>query len=293
MLLSVALPTAELSRVAESPERDGCLLAMRHLAMSFRSHDRAGRDFSPLPFLRSARTVPQMAERFYLNLPLTPGPVELTGPEAHHLAQVCRLRPGDPVCLFNGDGHEYPGQVQTVQRRAVLIDIESVRSPQRELPFLLEVAAPLPKGDRAQFLIEKLTELGVATFIPLKCERSVVHPREGKLEKLERYVIEASKQCGRNVLMRIEPLTPFIELLERRKEGDIAWLAHPAGAPLSLPTFNKPSAVRVAVGPEGGWTEGEAELARENGWAMISLGKRILRIETAATALAVIVGAGL
>ena len=74
-----------------------------------------------------------------------------------------------------------------------------------ELSDRLEVAAPLPKGDRAQFLVEKLTELGVTSFVPLKTARSVVEPREAKREKLQRYVIEASKQCGRNVLMRIEP----------------------------------------------------------------------------------------
>ena len=65
------------------------------------------------------------------------------------------------------------------------------------------MAAPLPKGDRAQFLIEKLTELGVAAFTPLQTARSVVHPRETKLDKLQRYVIEASKQCGRNMLMGV------------------------------------------------------------------------------------------
>lgn len=234
-----------------------------------------------------------MAERFYLNLPLTPGPFELTGPEAHHLAQVCRLRPGDPVCLFNGDGHEYPGIIQAVQRRAVLIDIREVRTPDRELGFPLEVAAPLPRGDRAQFLIEKLTELGVTTFLPLLCQRTVIHPREGKLEKLERYVIEASKQCGRNTLLKVEPPLPFAAMLERRQEGDITWLAHPAGMPLTLGNFPLPRGpYRLAVGPEGGFTEEEADQARAAGWTVVSLGKRILRIETAAIFLASLVGAG-
>lgn len=230
-----------------------------------------------------------MSERFYLNLPLSPGPVELTGAEAHHLAQVCRLRVGDSVCLFNGDGHEYPGRVQTVHKKAVLIEITEVQTPPRELPFTLEVAAPLPKGDRAQFLIEKLTELGVTRFVPLECERSVVHPGEGKLEKLERYVIEASKQCRRNVLMTIEPLTGWAGYLRRRTEQDIALFAHPGGEDwrwqdLQLQMVN--GACRVAVGPEGGFTDTEAELAKALGWRMVSLGPRILRIETAALHLA-------
>src|SRR5262245_8562482 len=140
-----------------------------------------------------------MSERFYINCPLSPGLVELDGPEARHLATVCRLRPGDAVTLFNGDGLEYPARVTQVGKKQVSVEVLAVESPQRELGFPLVVAAPLPKGDRAQFLIEKLTELGVTNFVPLSTARSVVHPRETKIEKLERYVIEASKQCGRNV----------------------------------------------------------------------------------------------
>jgi 16S rRNA (uracil1498-N3)-methyltransferase len=150
-----------------------------------------------------------MSERFYLNGPLAPGPVQVEGPEAHHLSAVCRLRPGDRVCLFNGDGREYPAEVETVERRTVRLRVLGVEAPSRELPFAVEVAAPLPKGDRAQFLLEKLTELGVTTFVPLRTARSVVHPRETRLDKLQRSVIEASKQCGRNVLLRVEPLTDW------------------------------------------------------------------------------------
>src|SRR5262245_15475642 len=101
-----------------------------------------------------------MADRFHVNCDLAPGPIGLRGPEAHHMTVVCRVRPGDEVCLFNGDGHEYPGRVVEVSKRDVTVEVLRVESPARELPFVLHVAAPLPKGDRAQFLVEKLTELG-------------------------------------------------------------------------------------------------------------------------------------
>ena len=156
-----------------------------------------------------------MADRFYVNCALAPGPIELEGSEAHHLAVVCRLRPGDVVCLFNGDGREYPAEVRAVGRRGVTLEVHAVEAPRREQPFRLEIAAPLPKGDRAQFLIEKLTELGVTAFTPLQTARSVVHPREAKLDRLQRHVIEASKQCGRNVLMEVVPLTEWTVLLRR------------------------------------------------------------------------------
>src|SRR5262249_50663760 len=113
-----------------------------------------------------------MSERFYLNLPLAIGPVELTGPEAHHLATVCRLRPGDAVRLFSGDGRESPARVLAAARKTVQLEISAIEEPQRELPFALEVAAPLPRGDRGPFLVEKLTELGVTSFVPLSSERS-------------------------------------------------------------------------------------------------------------------------
>src|SRR5262245_32913157 len=102
--------------------------------------------------------VAEMSERFYINSPLTAGPIELTGPEAHHLATVCRLRPDDAVCLFNGDGRQYPALVRHIAKRSVLLEISGIEQPHRELPFQLEVAAPLPRGDRGPLLVEKLTE---------------------------------------------------------------------------------------------------------------------------------------
>ena len=89
------------------------------------------------------------------------------------------------------------------------LDVFAVECPERELAFRLQVAAPLPRGDRAQFLLEKLTELGVTSFVPLQTARSVVHPRETKLDKLQRHVIEASKQCGRNMLLQVRPMVEW------------------------------------------------------------------------------------
>jgi 16S rRNA (uracil1498-N3)-methyltransferase len=232
-----------------------------------------------------------MSERYYLDASLDRGEVVIAGPEAHHLATVCRSRPGDLVCLFNGDGHEYRARVVAAERRRVTLEIIEKASPQRELPFALEVAAPLPKGDRAQFLVEKLTELGVTRFVPLSARRSVVHPREGRLEKLQRYVIEASKQCGRNVLMQVASLVEW-EIYARRADLPAARvLAHRDGAgqqgQAPEPGEEAPSAaVALAVGPEGGFDDEEVELARAAGWRLLDLGPRILRVETAALVLA-------
>jgi 16S rRNA (uracil1498-N3)-methyltransferase len=224
-----------------------------------------------------------MSERFYTNCPLTPGLVVLQGPEAHHLATVSRVRAGERVCLFNGDGHEYPAVVTEVHRRSVTLQVFPAQTPARELPFRLEVAAPLPKGDRAQFLLEKLTELGAAEFVPLRTRRSIVHPRETRLDKLERYVVEASKQCGRNVLLSVKPLTDWETYCSRVDLPALRLLAHPGGM-ATVPAMTEDAV--VAVGPEGGFTEEEVEQGRQAGWRLVGLGTRILRVETAALVLA-------
>jgi 16S rRNA (uracil1498-N3)-methyltransferase len=228
-----------------------------------------------------------MAERFYVNSELRPGPFTLEGPEAHHLAAVCRLGPGDPVCLFNGDGRQYPARVRALGRRAVTLDVLSAEAPARELGFRLRVAAPLPKGDRAPFLVEKLTELGATAFVPLRTARAVVQPREAKLERLRRHVIEASKQCGRNVLLEVGPLTDWALFCRDPALPPLKVLAHPGADEQRGGASTGQPDVAVAVGPEGGLTDEEVDQARQAGWAVVGLGPRILRVETAALVLAV------
>lgn len=218
----------------------------------------------------------------------------LQGPEAHHLAVVCRLRADDLVYLFNGDGQQYQAVIREVAKRSVVLEILAVEQPVRELPFPLHVALPLPKGDRAQFVVEKLTELGVTCLTPLRTARSVVHPREEKLHKAERWVIEACKQCGRNRLMEIAPLMDWDCYCRRADLPALRWLAHPDPAQatrLSEETarwlhLSPRDGVALAVGPEGGFSPAEIETARSAGWRLLHLGPRMLRVETAAIGLA-------
>src|SRR5258708_21447106 len=243
----------------------------------------------------TGKRIPQMAERFYVNSPLTVGPLNLDGPEGHHLATVCRVRRGDQVYLFNGDGKQYLAEVMEASRRNVTLEVSRVEQPHRELPFFLEVAAPLPKGDRAQFLVEKLTEIGVKNFVPLRTARSGVNPREATLDKLQRTVIEASKQCGRNVLMHVEALSEWTTYCCRADSPKQKLLAHPSDAgnrPNSdsetgfrisslLPSGDQAvkAGIALAVGPEGGFTEEEVERARSAGWNLVRLVAQIYRDE--------------
>ncbi len=223
-----------------------------------------------------------MSSRFHVNSPIGPGLTVLRGPEAHHL-MVSRVRVGEAVTLFTGDGNEYRGRVEGVGKRDVSVDVEEIVAVSRERAQRLVVAAPLPKGDRGQFLVEKLTELGAAELVLLATARSVVHPGEAKVEKLERYVIEASKQCGRNVLMRVRGPVPWPAFAGEATLPAARWLAHPGGGGMG-----GVGDVAVAVGPEGGFTDDEVSLGRAAGWGVVGLGPRILRVETAALALAAI-----
>ncbi len=143
----------------------------------------------------------------------------------------------------------------------------------------------MPKGERIDWLIEKATELGGARFVPLRTERSSVEPRASKLDRLRGTVIEACKQCGRNRLMEIEPVTSWAEWLASPARTDHAFLAHPGGPPFER--WGKhaiPATALVAIGPEGGFTDREVAQGRDAGFGVIGLGSFRLRIETAALA---------
>ena len=166
-----------------------------------------------------------MSDRFYTNQPLGPGEFVLDGAEAHHLSAVRRFASGDRVTLFNGDAFDYPAEVVAVGKKSVSLAVLDRVAADREVGFTLVVASAVPKGDRGDYLIEKLTELGATRFVPLVTARSVV---VSKSDKLTRVVIEASKQCGRNVLMRVAPLADWDAYARLGDLPAARVLAHPS-----------------------------------------------------------------
>jgi 16S rRNA (uracil1498-N3)-methyltransferase len=159
----------------------------------------------------------------------------------------------------------------------------------RELTRPVTLAVALPKGDRQKWLVEKVTELGVTRLIPLKTERGVAQPAEQAIVRLRRSVIEASKQCGRNVLLEITEPMAWPKLAAREKTA-LRTMAHPGGGTphelMGNAAESNPAGMIAAVGPEGGFSPAEVELAQVSGWHRIGLGRSILRIETAALAIA-------
>lgn len=211
------------------------------------------------------------------------GEVTLPDEEAHHARNVLRKRAGDEVELFDGRGGRADGVLETVERKRVVVRIfgEWIREP--EPAVRLVIATALPKGDRARFLVEKATELGVDRLIPLHTTRSVVAPRETKLDRLRQTAVAACKQCGRNRLPEIDEPVDWPTFLSTKRPGPL-FVADPTGETVEPPTDGD---LAIAIGPEGGFTPDELDAARAAGAEFIGLGRHILRIETAVLAAAV------
>ena len=247
-----------------------------------------------------------MTHRAYCeNLPQPPVPVKdssgtvsglqnvvLDGAEARHLSSVLRLGPGDAVELFDGRGAWAGAEIVGVGRREIELAIrESGHDAAVQGPELV-MATAIPKGDRVRSLVEKLTELGVDRLVPLKTRHSVVHPRDSKLKKMQQAVISACKQCGRNRLMRIDGLTGWDELLAVENQSLV--IAERGAATVGESSVLVPGEVTgslvLCVGPEGGWSVDELVAAEAAGATRVGLGRHVLRIETAAVALAAAAG---
>ncbi len=150
-----------------------------------------------------------MMRRFYCATQIRSETVILTDTEAHHLTHVLRSQPGDQVVLFDGSGQEFIAEIQELRRREVHLRILSSEIVSRELETRIVLAVALPRGDRQDWLAQKAVELGVAELIPLQTERVVAIPSAKSRARLQRTVIEASKQCGRNQLMQVHSATRF------------------------------------------------------------------------------------
>jgi 16S rRNA (uracil1498-N3)-methyltransferase len=236
-----------------------------------------------------------MSDRFFLETAPQDQRAWLEGPQAHHLANVMRAKAGDEVVVFDGQGQEWTARIEQINKRKVELALLGIREIDRESPRRLTLGVALPKGDRQRWLIEKAVELGVASIVPLKTTRGVAQPVEKALARLEKSVIEATKQCGRNRLLEIAPPQSVQEFVQSVSQEATRVFCHPvsdgAANTVAAGTVNWAGEVFAAIGPEGGFTADEYQQASTCGWQMLDLGPRILRIETAALAVATLVQA--
>ena len=222
-----------------------------------------------------------MADRFYSPDPPADGLLVLSGDEAHHLARVRRLRPGEVVEVFDGRGTAYRAEVSGLGRDRVVLAVRGDPRTDRAAACSLTLATAVPKGERFAWLVEKATEMGVSRLVPLQTARSVVDPRRTKLQRLRRVVVEAAKQSGRNRLMVLDEPVSW-SAFAQEETGENRLLAHPGGEPAAVWFRHvRGGRITLAVGPEGGFEPEEVELGREAGWRIVGLGDTLLRIETA------------
>ena len=224
---------------------------------------------------------------------LSKAEVRIEDSEAHHVLNVLRMKTGDYVELFDGIGTAAIGRITATSRRHAQVRIESRSAAQPDALPRLSVAAAPAKGDRLKWMVEKLTELGVHQLVLLQTERTIVSPGDTKLDKLRASVIGACKQCRRNQLMSVQPLTPLKQLLQdSTQQHNNLVIAHPTDDSASgLTTWNPSQSISdslLLIGPEGGFTSDEVEQAAQAGARLICWPRTILRIETAAVALAAV-----
>lgn len=230
-----------------------------------------------------------MSHRFFLSQTPTEDTARLEGDEARHLARVMRAKTGDTVELFDGQGTSWTATVQAIQRNHVSLRLDQKQSETISNKPIITLAVALPKGDRQKWLIEKITELGTDSLVPLTTTRSVAEPTAAAISRLQRGVIESCKQSGRNRLLEITQPQSLHNLLTT-SSASLRILACPDGTPMQSILLKPIDNILIAIGPEGGFTDEEIRTANASGFAQMSLCQNILRIETAAIAAAVIAG---
>lgn len=234
----------------------------------------------------------QIMRRFFVpKLSIGADGARFSPEEARHLVDVVRLREGDRVRIFDGEGAEFEGVVRQDGKRSVTVaELERVEPYASESPLRMTLAVALTKGDRFDLAVQKAVELGVTTFVPLLTERCEVKLKDSqkKLERWNRMVIEASKQCGRAILMQIAPPKTLDELISSDL-GDAEVLLFTERSGQKLDSSKRFDEILVLIGPEGGWADSELELAKSKGVKLVTLNGRILRAETASIAVAAIV----
>lgn len=230
--------------------------------------------------------------RFFVNPEqINSGEVVITGDDVQHISRVLRLKPRDKISVCDGCGTDYICSVSEVGRSAVTAGILESFANKTESNLNITLYQGLPKGDKLELIIQKCVELGVNRIVPVVTKRTVVKVKNisAKTERLRRIALEAAKQSGRGIVPKVEePLGFEAALEEMAQSGSLCILPYENERNLSLKTVLRANGsfdkISLMIGPEGGFDDGEAELARSKKIYTVTLGPRILRCETAPVA---------
>ena len=226
--------------------------------------------------------------RYYLPQVPESEEIMLEGSEAHHLLHVRRVQPGNMVTLFDNEENEYQARVVACRRKKVVLEIISSRSCVVEYTLDYCLAQGLLKSKSWDLLLQKTMELNLPALVPMQTEHTAVGDlRAQNPDRWQKILLAAAKQCGRSKILKLLPARTFKQMLEQSQDFDLRLLAH---CTPELPHIKeilnqfsaKPQKLLIMVGPEGGFSNQEVNLAAEAGFQVVSLGPHTLRAETAA-----------
>ncbi len=233
--------------------------------------------------------------RFYTPFHASLKNICLDSSESHHIVHVKRLKVGDNLILFNGKGDECDAEIIEIKENRVRVEVYQYKTISKENQVEIDIAFAVPKGKRSHLLTQKCTELGVHKLIPTNYERSVVRLKtdcSAKIEKWQKIAIEASKQCSRNTITEICEIVDFEDILKSIDSYDLPLFAcnqlDADNLKNTLKEFPNVNNIIIFIGPEGGVTLKEIEMAKKAGCKFVNLGQLILRVETAAIAVSAI-----
>jgi 16S rRNA (uracil1498-N3)-methyltransferase len=211
--------------------------------------------------------------------------VRLSPEASHHLSKVLRARADDEVLLFNGRDEESLCIIEAVEKNYVMVKVGEVISVSRESDLKIHLGQVMAKGDKMDFVIQKAVELGMASITPLSSERCDIKlPQDRMAKKIEHWqqiVVNACEQSGRTRVPLVLPVQDFNTWIQK---SGAKIILDPRGVESLKSLPNDLKEISITVGPEGGFSETEINLAREAGCKIIQMGPRILRTETAALA---------
>ncbi len=232
--------------------------------------------------------------RFFWN-EINEGTVRIDGQEARHIARVLRMQPGDFLVLFDGSGYDYTAKLTQTDGEYVTAEVVGKKRSESEPDVEVCVCQAIIKNDHFDYAVQKCTELGAGAVLPFLSERCVKRPKsaEGFAAREQRIAAEAAKQCGRSRIPRVLPVAEFEELAEQLR-GKFVVFAYENEKTRTLKqllqSVTKEREIYIVVGPEGGFSAQEAKTLERAGAHSVSLGKRILRAETAGAATLAMIG---
>lgn len=220
--------------------------------------------------------------------------ITLEGENAKHIGSVLRAKTGDIITVCDGEGRDYECEITEITKKAVIAKITDIFTNDNEPDIKLTLYQALPKADKMELVIQKCIEIGVDRIVPVKTEHAVVKlegKEEKKLQRWNKIAEAAAKQCGRGKIPVVDRVMTFKEAINEAISLDSAIIPYEKEKENSLKTFAKGfkgKSIGIFIGPEGGFSNEEIDFAISNGVKSVTLGKRILRTETAGLVTSVI-----